>query len=375
MRQEKGGSPFPVVPVLYSLHLMSIVGTMSNATRKTVVQDETKLPPSWAAAAEDPATVPAPPGPVGILSNPASGGNRKSWPAVARLIAGRPDIVHREIAGAQDIVSAVADFARREVQLIVVNGGDGTVQGVLTALYGAGPFAQPPPLALLRGGTASMLARDIGLPGAAPEALERLLHRPRQRPAAIVSRPIIEVRSPGREPLFGMFFGAGAICRGIELCHSRWNRRKWRGEWMPGMILARLLWDVLRQKGEIVRPANVETAFDGQPLQRGAYLLLLVSTLERLFLGLHPFWGAQDAPLHFSALGSRPRHLLSALPAALRGRRSRHLREIDGYCSRNVRDLRLRLEGGFTLDGELFAAEPSTALHLRAAGPARFLCL
>src|SRR3546814_1330268 len=55
-------------------------------------------------------------------------------------------------------------FAADGVDVVAVAGGDGTVQAVLTALYGRRPFRRPPLLAVLPRGTTNMTAADIGLP-------------------------------------------------------------------------------------------------------------------------------------------------------------------------------------------------------------------
>ena len=106
-------------------------------------------------------------------------------------------------------------------------------------------------------------------------------------------------------------------------------------------------------------------------------LVLLVSTLERLFLGLYPYWGDENGALHYTALGARPRYLLRTLPSILRGRRNRHTCPENGYFSHNASEIRLNLECGFTIDGQLYtpahSREPTvlqsgtTAAFLRIA--------
>ncbi|NCP03944.1 MAG: diacylglycerol kinase, partial [Deltaproteobacteria bacterium] len=73
-----------------------------------------------------------------------------------------PQISHREAVTPHDLAQALVDFAEQGIDLLIINGGDGTVQAVLTLLYTRKIFDQPPLLALLRAGTTSMLARDVG---------------------------------------------------------------------------------------------------------------------------------------------------------------------------------------------------------------------
>jgi hypothetical protein len=73
-----------------------------------------------------------------------------------------------------------------------------------------------------------------------------------------------------------------------------------------------------------------------------------------LFLGLYPYWGDEKAPLHYTALRTRPRHLLQTLPFILRGRKNHRARPENGYFSHNASQIKLNLDSGFTLDGQLY---------------------
>jgi len=95
---------------------------------------------------------------VGVLNNPRSGGNRRGLGAVREVLAAYPQVSHREVLTPADVASALVDFARKEVNTVAVNGGDGTIQAVLTVLCNHQPFETFPHLAVLRAGTTSMTA-------------------------------------------------------------------------------------------------------------------------------------------------------------------------------------------------------------------------
>lgn len=179
---------------------------------------------------------------VGVLNNPLSGGNRKGLGAVIKIQAAHPGVVHQEVQTPAEVAAALDDFARKEVDVIAINGGDGTVQAVLSGLFYAKPFATPPLLAVLSAGTTSMIAGDVGLQGGRTKALQRLFAwaQSTERRTDIVQRPVLRMQlEADRDPLFGMFFGAGAIFQGIEFCRSRIHRLGLRGELGPGLALAR----------------------------------------------------------------------------------------------------------------------------------------
>ena len=60
--------------------------------------------------------------------------------------------------------------------MLVINGGDGTVQAALTELHNGGHFGdQPPPVAVLPSGKTNLIALDLGARGDPVAALERLI--------------------------------------------------------------------------------------------------------------------------------------------------------------------------------------------------------
>jgi diacylglycerol kinase (ATP) len=310
-----------------------------------------------------------------MITNPLSGGNRKGIGEVRRFLSRNPGIHCAEAVTPEDVNAALADFSGRNIDLLVVNGGDGTVQSVLTALYGRALFPRPPILALLRAGTASMLARDVGVAGEPSAGLAKIRAWSMdsgRNGSLIHERPVLRVsQEEGSEPVCGMFFGAGAIPLAIDICHGSMNPNKVRGELMPGLILARHLLAALTGNEKLLPPTGMGIRLDESPGRRNSYLFAIVSTLERLFLGLHPFWGREAAPLHFTALKTKPPHLLRNLPFLLYGRRTATATPGNGYFSHNAGRIALDFRGRFTLDGELFEARGP--LTIEAAGPARFL--
>ena len=68
-------------------------------------------------------------------------------------------------------------------KVLVINGGDGTVQAALTEIYNGGHFGDaPPPVAVLPSGKTNLIALDLGARGDPIEALERLIELAQDRP-------------------------------------------------------------------------------------------------------------------------------------------------------------------------------------------------
>ena len=102
---------------------------------------------------------------IGLISNPGSQRNRRGLQEIRQVLAGNPDIVHVTTEARGELDEVLADFARRGVDLLLINGGDGTVQTVLTRLLEKRPFETPPYLAILPRGMANTTAADVGLRG------------------------------------------------------------------------------------------------------------------------------------------------------------------------------------------------------------------
>ena len=317
---------------------------------------------------------------LGVISNPLSGSNkRRGLSAVRHFLAERPGILHREVRSAAEVAVVLRDFACADVNLIAVNSGDGTVQAVLTSLFAEQLFRPLPLLALLCGGTTNMTSKDLGLTGPRLGALRRLIAWAHHGDgdAMILRRAVLKVENSSHpEPLYGMFFGAGCIFQGIQFFHSRVHKLGLSGDPAHLLIFARFLLGLARREDALVAPVSAAIRADRADIAEGDYLLMMISTLDRLILGLRPFWAQGDSPLHLTAVSAGFRHLLRALPALAKGHRNRYASSENGYVSVNAREIRLDLDGGFAIDGELFRAERKRGpLVIQEAGPADFLRL
>ncbi|HVH48993.1 MAG TPA: diacylglycerol kinase family protein, partial [Sphingomicrobium sp.] len=99
---------------------------------------------------------------VALLSNPRSTGNIAQLPRIRAYCAAHPDIFHYEVEQAGQIGEAMKTIARVKPKLLVINGGDGTVQAALTELCNGGHFNgfPPPPVAVLPSGKTNLIALD-----------------------------------------------------------------------------------------------------------------------------------------------------------------------------------------------------------------------
>jgi hypothetical protein len=316
---------------------------------------------------------------TGVINNPLSFRNkrRNSLHAVRDVLRAHPRIPRHEVDRPEDISAATRALLDAGTELIIVNGGDGTVQAVLTGLFGRGPLDTIPLLAVLPSGTTNMVAADIDAMMRPIPALQHLLAAAAdgRLHGTAVQRPVMRAEiAPDAPPIFSMFFGTGAIYHGIRFCRHYVATLGLRGEVGPGVALAVFLGKIaLGHGGKMFPPLQLSGRLDGAPLSAGAYLGMLVSTVSRQFLGLRPFWGREPAPLKYTAMSYSPQHIWRAAPAVMRGKPNRYVRPEYGYTSHNAHELELHLDCGFTLDGELFTPPAGAPVILRSGYSAHFL--
>src|SRR3954454_5331672 len=179
--------------------------------------------PDAAAAPAAPAAAACPPRPrVALLSNPTASGNRALLPDIRAYCALQRDIFHYEVERLDQVGIALRRIARVKPRVLVINGGDGTVQAALTEIYNGGHFGDdPPPVAVLPNGKTNLIAMDLGADGDPLETLERVLAIARSDlDRHIVERELIALSDgtgKGRTVL-GMFLGGAGLADIMLYC-------------------------------------------------------------------------------------------------------------------------------------------------------------
>jgi hypothetical protein len=316
---------------------------------------------------------------IGLLNNLRAGRNETRVHRLLGYLRHHPQVTHVETSSAAAVPEALSELARNEVGLLVINGGDGTLQHALTEILGHGEFdGQVPLLAVLRGGCTNMAALDLGMRRDSIRAMASLVEAARgdRIHERIVERRVLRVRyGPGHASRYGMFFGGGVIPRGIELVHRVFPAGRSQGvlgaSLVTGALLARSA--LLGDTHGLLAPDKVRILLDGWPAERGESRLVMATTLDRLFLRMRPFWGGGPGGVRFTALAADAKRLKRTLPGILRGRPGLLATERNGYTSRNAKRVDLELSCGFTVDGELVEPRPGRILSITAENTVRFV--
>jgi hypothetical protein len=314
---------------------------------------------------------------IGVLKNLRAGRYARDTARIDALLRGRPNVVAVETQGAHELGPALAELLSREIDVLAIHGGDGTVQCALTELLRDPPGARLPAIAPLRGGRTNMTSTDLGADRDPARGLAHLLHAAEagQLDQLVVARPVLRIRSALRgTDLYGMFFGAGLIYRAIGVVHRMFPAGRSQGVFGAGLVTGALVAKVLfRPTSGILTPDKCQVRVDGRDLCDAELYLLISSTLDRLFLRMNPFWGSGPGSIRLTALASRAQWMPLAGPGIFAGRPPRWLSPERGYASARSERAELRISCGFTVDGELFAPEPEEQIELSADRRVTFL--
>ncbi|WP_176473057.1 diacylglycerol/lipid kinase family protein [Sphingomonas lenta] len=294
---------------------------------------------------------------VGLISNPRS--HRNSTVALAGSDP-RPGVVAAAPRTRAELRDVLTRFAEERIDLLVIDGGDGTVRDVLTC---AGDVwgARWPRLAVLPSGKTNALAIDLGTPK--EWTLDQALAAARDGGTTSRAPVVVERRDGADGAVRGFLFGAGAFVGATALAQRTHRAGAFNGV-AVGLALS---WAVAQtffgspsgewRRGERMRVRHHERSapmHDAALASDRASYLFLASTLERLPLGVRPF-GSSRPGLKTLAIDAPPRRMLSAVGPLLGGSEAAWL-ERAGYHRVDAPSLDLDLDGEFILDGERFPA-------------------
>ena len=322
---------------------------------------------------------------IALLSNPKSTGNLAQLPRIRAFCAEHPDLFHYEVEHASQIGQALRTIAQVRPKLLVINGGDGTVQAALTEMHNGGHFGEcSPPVAVLPSGKTNLIALDLGARGDPIVALERLIEAAQgDLEPFIVARELIALRHGPTElggedkPVIGMFLGGAGLADTMLYC-----RNKIYPLGLPNGVahvitaMALLAKQFLRVKASFLppdsKPLNVSMRAEGDRLS-GRFSLLAVTTLEKLLLA-SDLGANRKGTLKLLAIEERPASMLRAIMASIGGTLGRS--KVRGVHYEEAEQITIESDNSdVILDGETFRAESGRPIFLRPAQPLSFVKL
>jgi hypothetical protein len=316
---------------------------------------------------------------VALLSNPNSTGNRAILPKIRSYCAARPEIFHYEVENSDGVGEALASIARVQPKVLVLNGGDGTVQAALTELYNNNDHfgLNIPPVAVLPNGKTNLIALDLGAEGDPLQTLEYILKVAQEDLAPhLVNRELIALTmgESSNHPVLGMFLGGAGLADIILYC-----RNKIYPLGLPNSIshllaaVATIISIVFGVRGKYFpdapNPVHVSLIRDGETNKRFSFLI--VTTLQKLLFGSKTE-AEPGTGLRLLAVEQSGMSILRAFVASLRGRLGTD--DLAGVHVKHGDMIRIESDlASVILDGETFSATKGRPIILRSTPPVPFL--
>ena len=310
--------------------------------------------------------------PVGYIRNPKSHRNKGHEDEAAQL----PGVTMAAPRTRAELEEALADFAQREIGLLAISGGDGTIRDVLTrgAPFFAGNW---PDIIVLPQGKTNALAYDLGInnPWSLREALEAA-----RRGKVVHRHPLLAEQIDGEQRVrYGFILGAGVFDTAIEagqLAHRY-------GAFQSFAIGVTALFGMVQAlfgfgSGPWRRASGIKiTLADGKTALQHSGLcpaeqryFVSFTTLQRFPLGLSPFGDpVAGMPIRHFIVDAPLRRAVALLPAGAMGWESPLLARL-GMRRGADRAYRIELDGNFILDGERY---PPGKYKLMAGPELRFI--
>lgn len=240
---------------------------------------------------------------IGIISNPHSRRNRRHPEQMRRLayILGQDDN-HELTNRIEDVGDAARQFKANDIDILALNGGDGTNHVTLTKfieVWGERPL---PKIALLRGGTMNTVSNSVGVKGTPSRLLANLVEKYyTNQPFETTQRDLIKVTDHSGSR-YGFIFGNGLVANFLEVYYADGDPSPAIAAKLLGKAaLGTLLNNELNQR--LFRPFRARIQMDHAVWAERDYVSVLASTVDQIGLGFRPFIRSEETPHTFHLLG------------------------------------------------------------------------
>lgn len=287
---------------------------------------------------------------IGVILNPHSRSNRRNPERLKRLafIVGDKGSCHTT-QDVLDVEKICNNFAERELEIVCISGGDGTIHHTITTLiktYGDRPL---PKITLLRGGTINNVSNAVGMKGTPESILSRLIlkyHEDEEIETQVIH--CLDVNGS-----YGFLFGNILISNFIE----KYIKRGEGGAYNALMLAARCGCSALFNTDymlKMTRRVDARITVDGKVWPFKNYSVINAGTVEPFGFGVYPFPRAREKEDHFQmvAYTMTPRKILGTLFRLL-AKRSMDMENTMDDLAKTV-EVEMDESNSYMIDGELY---------------------
>jgi len=283
--------------------------------------------------------------------------------ALLPKIAQQHNAVLKDVGDFSDVDKLVQEALQTKAEHIVLEGGDGTVQGILTEFLRHEKVRNLPLFTLVPGGNTNQVARNVGLSTATPQAVAKALGKNQ----TLTHAPLLRIKDKAQRKYYGFLFSSGALPQVTDYTKDKLHDRGIGGSMA---VIGGILKGATGTSG-ITKPTNIklDVKANGIETLEGPHLGTIVTTLPGLILKLDPFWGEGERPLRVTYVAGEYQKLVRHVASLWIGKKNKD-RSQDGLYSWTADGLKYRYKGPCILDGELL--ELTKGFKIRATRPIRF---
>jgi diacylglycerol kinase family enzyme len=297
---------------------------------------------------------------IGVVTNPRAGKNTAD-PARIERLRGILDNegIFLEARTFEGIADIAREFRRSRIDILVIDGGDGTLHHTLSAFIPVYREADLPPIGFLRGGTMNTIAGSLGIKGSSEGILQRIVSISKGwTPLELVRANTLRVNKR-----YGFIFGLGFPVNLLDAYY----RGEGRGRWKTIGVLVNILCSTLKKEGartNFFQAFEAAVWLDGEKLPIERYTAILGSTVKGVGLGFKPTRraGEKEGLFQILCLDMGPKRMgLSALKVLL-GMELRDEKLFNRMATRSV--IKLEKPADMQIDGEIFKGQREIGLHV-----------
>ena len=315
---------------------------------------------------------------VGLIVNPLSHSVRRKGSVLSQISGSLTDAILLQIDDFSRLHEQLTDLASGPLTAVFIEGGDGTLQAILSAWPGMGEGrGSLPAFAILPGGSTNLAYKVAGFRSQSPNHL-------RQRIIAIAggaetsARDLRALRVEGTEggrPQIGMLLSTGSLARAMIYTQTHLHGEGHRGSLAVGEAAARFVLSpekYLDEEGRpLLRPGELGVDSPAFSL-RGRHALSLMTTLPALSLGLKPFWGQGAGAINYTHAAWPIAGFRRAFLKILAGASGRGMLQ-HGLTSYSADQIELTCSEPVVLDGEILHLPGNARIRVTPTPPIRFL--
>lgn len=255
---------------------------------------------------------------IGIIHNPFAKGNLKRPWVAGKIREALGDVgTLRETRNIGELSVVAEEFKKEGIDIIGVNGGDGSLHLVLTAFikaYGDQPI---PKLMSLRGGSMNTMSNSLKIKGHTIGIVKKAVDNIKKgKPFSEKPQHLLCVNG-----MYGFMSGAGTISTFLDTYYGGTSTGPWRAiQTLSNTIYSAIVMNDYGKRLRGTRPARI--TIDGRTLEQDRYSVMLACVIAELGLGFTPTPHAYDKPGHFHFLATDidPVKIIPMLPRIWMGK-------------------------------------------------------